>query len=969
MATGTYAMITNLGLNKINSSDTDGVYIEVAYYVPVYDWRIDSDINNLYADGNAMKGSGYQVSSCTSPYDVVPSGIVYWNIASDDTYTYTDTVYVLSASTTTTDSNSIFDAKQSSYTTMTTVSNGTMPTSYGVTPTWAFISMNGTITVSATAEVADFDVGAGTVSDVSMLSIGPDDVDAFDPDAYLYRGVSYNEVVTSGTDSRANFRVSVKAPKGVVKFNKLGLYAVQRTSNSDIVGNPFLFGQVVFPETQIVNTELTSIEGQIGELIVDFQMDVQAADRDFADVMYATSADYWQQVSDITGDDSDGLFGMSYSGNVYITNTLAVDDKNFYFNTSADRGIAKTLIATFEKVNAINPSREKDMPQLCLQYVAARSGSIPSKRLRTTFMTTSAGDCVVDFYGQCGTTEQNSALRPYENDQFDVGTTNYRWRRLYATNASIGQAITSINPHQGEVTFNMATSGSAVSIKNANISVNHGTAAAATTNDYYFKGNLAQLDLMTPLIIRSNVTSNRKIFIDTRNNSAVDDASIKLSIRDKFTYTSWFDGYDNTTYINSDVALAGKIILGGYIPTDGTAIDGIVPNADNTISLGSYDNGRYTTIRRFQRVITGYIGSYTPIDNSNADSDDQRTNALKIGNHVLPSIKGCIDIGKNMQYGVGLFRNANFSGIGHFGASVETAILNVGGGSNSQGTTINSGTIDTKVLNIPFTNTDVIPTFVDDKTIINAGGITAPYIHVGRLVADSVDVYKEIYGATNMGSDTNSPSKWTAYSGTGAKNGNWIVPFFNNSANLIKAYSTNFEFPSLRDIDDGVITASLSRSIFSPDSYKLSFPSLASIAIPMGIASWQGGGNDNTDSIYGGTDDYKIVDFVASCVRCFGNNRGIASNVISVDSAQYCNPIAFAIIIDSGNSAFHYDDADAVAVEFVMHVDTMGVLHVNPYKSDGSSPGNFKSHNTPVPNAKASITSFDIYFNCGISLV
>lgn len=978
MATGTYAMITDLGLNKINANP-DGVYIEVAYYVPAYDWRIDSDVNNLYADGEAMKGSGYQVSSCTSPYDVVPSGIVYWNISSDDnSYVFTDNVYVLNAEGTSFDSSTIFNAKQSSYTTMTTVSDGTIPASYGVTPDWSFISMDGTITVSQnSSDVADFDVtDGGGVDAVAINDIGPDDVDAFDPDVYLYRGVSYNEVVTSGTDSRANFRVSVKAPKGVVKFNKLGLYAVQRTSNSDIVGNPFLFGQVIFPETQIVNTEANSVEGQIGELVLDFQMDVQAATKNFSDVMYATSADYWQQVSDITGDDSDGLFGLSYSGNVYITNTLAVDDKNFYFNTSADRGIAKTLIATFEKVNAINPSREKDMPQLCLQYVTARNGAVPSKRLRTTFMTTSAGDCVVDFYGQCGTTEQNSSLRPYENDQFDIGTTDYRWRRLYASNASIGQTITSVNPYQGEITFDMSSDGSSlVTFTNSDILIQRGDNASA---DYFMKGNVSNHSI-NPIVIRAmqGISYRRgtyypNIYIDTTNLASVTNSTLQASIQSKFTFTDWFSG-DSTVYMNGTVAIAGKIMLGGEIPTDGSDIDGIVPNADNTISLGSYDIERYATIRRFQRVITGYIGSSTPVDADNADELDQYNGSTHVGNHLIPYVSSVVDIGHwHNSTNHRRFRHAYFSGIGSFETSVDTPILNVGtmdrtGGyraNGATGTIINNGTINTKTLNIPFTvNSSLVAeaesSLYNVPTIINASGIQTPYIHVGRLVADSVDVYKDIYKDIRMENGT-----WVTYNNGGNMtgiNGDFIIPFSNLQTDQIKTKS--YTMTALySDRSGDVLKASLAKSLYSNDNYKLSFPLMT---MPIYACS------DNTL----GTPDfawanavYKINDFVGSCVRLIVGNDGLDSTNFVINDVQYITPTRQQFSRDSdGNGAFYSDYNGVVSgVTFDMYIDTDGSLNIKP--NTLATQLNSFNKLTEIP-MNAIVNVFEVYFTCTTNLV
>jgi len=40
-----YAMITETGLNEVDNANINGIYIELAYYVPVYDYRIDETID------------------------------------------------------------------------------------------------------------------------------------------------------------------------------------------------------------------------------------------------------------------------------------------------------------------------------------------------------------------------------------------------------------------------------------------------------------------------------------------------------------------------------------------------------------------------------------------------------------------------------------------------------------------------------------------------------------------------------------------------------------------------------------------------------------------------------------------------------------------------------------------------------------------------------------------------------------
>jgi hypothetical protein len=74
-------MITQNGLNEIDQSHSMGQYIEIAYYVPVYDYRIDETILPTNTSFSAT-----DILTVTSSSDLVPVGEVLWNTTDPDAY-------------------------------------------------------------------------------------------------------------------------------------------------------------------------------------------------------------------------------------------------------------------------------------------------------------------------------------------------------------------------------------------------------------------------------------------------------------------------------------------------------------------------------------------------------------------------------------------------------------------------------------------------------------------------------------------------------------------------------------------------------------------------------------------------------------------------------------------------------------------------------------------------------------------
>ena len=415
-----YAMITETGLNEVDNANTHGIYIELAYYLPVYDYRIDTTI-----DPTDTSISATEIATCTSSVDTIPQGEILWNLSGTDIYglspekkylvqTGSETVVVGGSETTITNFShrNVFSINQF---------NGVSAISEHFTADT--VESPGNVGTEWVLSNAGYDI---TVPPTSAEGYGPEDVD--DPDLrFLYRGVSYQHVISSGDNSRGNFKVTMNINDGQFKFNKIGLYGVKRSADGVLIGDPFLFGQVIIPEPQILQGQnITNNNIGVTEFTIDFQIELATTSNGFENVIYSTSGDYWIR----TTNEQDGNYGLMYDGSVYIINRLGVDEIGGVIAGDPDRSVAKLMAATFEYVNKPVISAERDMPQLCMQYVSSQG--IESKRIRTTMRTMERGHCEVDMYGAClsGDDVRYSFIPKYDKE-LGLGLKDNRWGHLF----------------------------------------------------------------------------------------------------------------------------------------------------------------------------------------------------------------------------------------------------------------------------------------------------------------------------------------------------------------------------------------------------------------------------------------------------------------------------------------------------------------------------------------------------------
>lgn len=431
-----FSMITDYGLQQMTTARPGGPYIEIAYWVPVYDYRIDPNLGV-----SDPQYSNTDITTVTTSADMVPSGEVYWNLQDWDADEYRvvgddGNSYLVSGGT-------IQDVGSDTVVTDFLHRNSAKPVVYydgaSEIKTVGDSYLYGSNVATPGTSGTEWTFYGGAQESIVTSATNP--VDPTEPpSASLYRGVTYISVIQDCDNAydcrRANFEITISVPAGSIKFNKVGLYAVIRSEAGDITTGPFLFGQVILPEPQVIisDTVSSTTGATVSSLILDYQLDFSAVNTDFDDIFYGSPGEYWSRVTNASGQ-----YGLLYEGSVFITNTLGVEDQNATITPNPDDvGVAKTLMATYHTVNKPNPAEERLLPQLCLQYVdhpadpigTFDNGNQFSYRIRSTFRVNENGNLELDMYGGCNN-EGYYSFMPKTDSILSLGKPSNRWRSLY----------------------------------------------------------------------------------------------------------------------------------------------------------------------------------------------------------------------------------------------------------------------------------------------------------------------------------------------------------------------------------------------------------------------------------------------------------------------------------------------------------------------------------------------------------
>lgn len=337
------AMITSGGLNSVTEASVHGTLVDVRYFVPVYDYRIDPYVQRLVGGYSAT-----DISTVTNSYDLTATGEHIWHVDSESYSLSNDSnaYYIISGGNTSLDTGPTPDIIRNP------VVRQTQPINlYNNTPLFPHISASSIVTTPSANANSFWEVYNG------HNMVGSNTRPAGDKTDY-WKTVDYAAVKSSSGRQRGSFQCRMTDKVGKFKFNKISLYAVKLDRNYSEYGDPFLFAQAILSEPEI---KASYDDGGMDEVIIDVQIELTTTSADWTGAIYGTSADYWQRIA------SDGSLHNSLG--TYI-GKFAPQDNN------TDK--AKTVITTYKDLATYGDSQdleERYKPQLALQYVASANGN------------------------------------------------------------------------------------------------------------------------------------------------------------------------------------------------------------------------------------------------------------------------------------------------------------------------------------------------------------------------------------------------------------------------------------------------------------------------------------------------------------------------------------------------------------------------------------------------------------------
>ncbi len=356
-----YCMVTSAGMNAVHNN-VAGTIIDIRYFLPMYDYRIDESLNVV---DTTFDNS--EISSVTNVTDTVPFGEpIFYYPTTFYSLSNEDTNLVSAAYTGATD----WEVDSDNY----KYKNKARINLYNGEPLQVYLS--GTSADSPSPdnnEVWTFYNGAlTTCASLPTNLTNPDRT-------YLYSNVAYAAVTDDSGDTAGQWKCNFNDSIGTLKFNKVALYGVMRNSSGNEIGSPFLFGQMIMPEP-IIKTNAG--QGGVSTITSTFQLNFSSTGGEsVSNLFFSTSSDYWLRENDTFAAAAD--YGLRYEGNVYIDREFSSDDK----------GQAKLFAGThYTTSSGPSSAAERNRPQLVLQKENA-----DEEKLRAYFRVTEDRNLEFDF--------------------------------------------------------------------------------------------------------------------------------------------------------------------------------------------------------------------------------------------------------------------------------------------------------------------------------------------------------------------------------------------------------------------------------------------------------------------------------------------------------------------------------------------------------------------------------------------
>jgi hypothetical protein len=269
-------VLTNFGLEYVQSASEHGILIALDHFLPIYDYRIDPACH----DEVSTHVSTFE--DIVNPYADSPFGEKIWNV-DDLVYSKSNPAidfYILSAG-----------SEVISPTNPALVTNSVQ----SLAP--AINLHNGTpLSNSIKGSLESYHTDHGpehTWYVYDEIASSGNNVPDLSGTAKYFNSVGFYPSEDGLGHIKGSFKYSLNKKIGNCKFNKIAIYAVRYIDGVKTAEEPVFFAEAYLGAV----LEKTALEGGgFDDVIMDLQLDLQSVSATWEEVFYGSSADYWTKV-------------------------------------------------------------------------------------------------------------------------------------------------------------------------------------------------------------------------------------------------------------------------------------------------------------------------------------------------------------------------------------------------------------------------------------------------------------------------------------------------------------------------------------------------------------------------------------------------------------------------------------------------------------------------------------------------
>ncbi len=404
MATTYFAtVLTNQGLSYINEAYPTGPLIDLQYFIPMYDYRIDPTIT---VDGIQL--SAFSAVAAETVDLSVPVGEFLWKLPEGTGYDLSDNKALIK---------SIAGTYQFSSPTSTLINSiQTNNPDIGVN---TFDSVPLSDTVFADTMFYDESTSTWYITGYSQEN-GSNNNPSETLAGGLYNVADYYPTSADNGLKQGSFICRINSRNGKFKFNKIALYCIRRNRSDGTLyngdGAPVFFGEAYLQEPIIKDD--WGVNG-LDDITCKIQMRF-TSDATDSDIFYSTTKDYWER-----GDE-----GVHYPFKVSIGDTSETNEIQAALHIKRPR-------------SGINSTIDNTVPHLKIEY---------DQDNYVSFKYNSTKQLELDVNGMTSYSSSNGlTIKPLVNSVINLGMKDYEFRSLFVYTPDGQHSSPAITVNRGQV--------------------------------------------------------------------------------------------------------------------------------------------------------------------------------------------------------------------------------------------------------------------------------------------------------------------------------------------------------------------------------------------------------------------------------------------------------------------------------------------------------------------------------------